>query len=105
MRYVDGIDLSLRTLQRLLRSAKLYRNKFKSDILEVALFLELELGRYRKMHGYTIMHLKCIQEGLVVSQETVTFLLNILDPDGVSIRRRMYFNLVPISCGLILMTN
>ena len=50
------------------------------------------------MHGYKIMHLKCIQEGLVVSQETVRFLLNILDPDGVSIRRhgrlrrRMYFN-------------
>ena len=88
LRALDDVDLSLRILQRLLKSAKLYRRKFKSDILEVALFLELELGRYGKMYEYKMMHLKCIQEGFVVSQETIRLLLHILDPDGIFIRQR-----------------
>lgn len=47
------------------------------------------------------MHLKCLQEGFVVRQETVRVLLKILDPNGVNLRkrrrlrRRQYFNKGP----------
>ncbi|KAL4084142.1 hypothetical protein QTP88_027977 [Uroleucon formosanum] len=34
------------------------------------------------------MHLKCIQNGFTVTQETVRYLLNDLDPEGVAIRKR-----------------
>ena len=33
------------------------------------------------------MHIKCIQNRLLVSQETVRMLLHILDPEGIAIRR------------------
>lgn len=50
------------------------------------------------MVGYRMMHLKCIQEGLVVKRETVRLLLSVLDPVGVAhrrarkLRRRRYHN-------------
>ena len=39
-------------------------------------------------HGYKLMHLKCIQAGLVVTQTTIRHLLLILDPRGVQLRKR-----------------
>ncbi|GAA6098847.1 uncharacterized protein LOC125141277 [Tachysurus ichikawai] len=40
------------------------------------------------LHGYKMMHLKCIQADYVVTQETIRQLLKILDPHGVQLRRR-----------------
>ena len=40
------------------------------------------------LHGYKMMHLKCIQAGYVVTQETIRRLLKISDPHGVQLRRR-----------------
>nr|XP_022340813.1 uncharacterized protein LOC111135234 isoform X2 [Crassostrea virginica] len=48
------------------------------------------------MHGYRWMHLKCLERGLVVDQDTVLGLLHIIDPEGVEyrktrrLRRRVY---------------
>ncbi|XP_046579233.1 uncharacterized protein LOC124286835 [Haliotis rubra] len=48
-----------------------------------------------------MMHLKCIQNGLVVTQEVVRQLMQIIDPQGVKLRRRHrllrreYFNYGP----------
>lgn len=46
--------------------------------------------------GYKLMHLKCIQSGLEVTQKTAQHLLQILDPQGAQLRqgnrlrRRLY---------------
>lgn len=96
--YVDGIIISLSTLRRYLRTLRLFRRKAPSDILDVATFLQDQLARYGMLHGYKLMHMKCIQAGYVVTQETIRRLLKILDPCGVQLRhrnrlrRRMYQN-------------
>uniref|UniRef100_A0A3B1K095 Zmp:0000000984 n=1 Tax=Astyanax mexicanus TaxID=7994 RepID=A0A3B1K095_ASTMX len=85
---IDGISLSIRTLRRILKSLRLYRRKNKSDLLDIALFLTEHLERHGKLHGYKLQHLKCLQAGYVVSQDTVRHLLKVLDPRGVELRRR-----------------
>ena len=90
--------LSIRSLRRILSSARLYRRKHNSDILEVAMFLMNEIEESGQLHGYKFMHLKCIQRGFVVNQNTVRLLLHIIDPVGIEnrrrnrLRRRMYQN-------------
>lgn len=81
--HVDRIIISMRTLHWHLKHLRLYRWKNQTDLLEVALFLMNELDRYGKLHGYKLLHLKCIQAGFVVSQRVIRHLLGILDPDGV----------------------
>ena len=82
-----GIVVSLRHLKRILKRLRLYRRKHRTGILEVALFIEGELGHTGQLHGYKWMHQKCLKEGIVDSQETVRYLLHILDPVGMSVRR------------------
>lgn len=92
-----GIVLSLRTLKRILRAHGLYRRKFKSDILQVALFISDTVEQHGSYHGYRWMHSRCIHDGLVVDRETVRILLQIIDSEGVMARsrrrlqRRSYF--------------
>ena len=69
-----GIILSSRTLKRVLKRYRLYRRNYKTDLLEVVFFIEKELRECGKLHGYRWMHIKCIQNRLVVSQETVRML-------------------------------
>lgn len=94
----DGINISMSTLRRHLKSLGLFRRKAQSDVLDVALFLQEQLNQHGMLHGYKFMHLKCIQSGLVVTQRTVRHLLKILDPQGVQLRqwnrlrRRLYTN-------------
>ncbi len=82
-----GIIISIRSLKRILKRHRLYRRKYKTDILEVTFFIEKQLRECGKLHGYLWMHNMCTRSGLVVSQETVRLLLHILDKDGVDIRR------------------
>lgn len=95
---VDGILISLRTLRRIMSTLRLHRRKNQSDVLDVALFLMEQLQTHGKLHGYKLQHLRCIQEGFVVTQNTVRHLLKILDPRGVELRqrnrlrRRLYHN-------------
>ena len=85
---LNGKVISLRSLRRILSRAKLYRRKNQSDVLDVALFLMAEMETYGQLHGYKMMHLKCTQHGLVVSQSTVRFLLHIIEPEGIMLRKR-----------------
>lgn len=85
---MDGIEISMSTLQRQLKLLGLFRRKAQSDLLEVALFVNEQLNQYGMLHGYKFKHLKCIQAGLVASQYTVHVLLKILDPQGVQLRSR-----------------
>ena len=83
-----NLTLSLRHLKRILQNMHLYRRKFKSSNAEVTMFLQDQLNKSGKMHGYRWMHFKCIQHGLVVTQDTVRLLLQILDPAGVEQRKQ-----------------
>ncbi|KAF7651773.1 hypothetical protein LDENG_00105740 [Lucifuga dentata] len=61
--HIDGIVISLSTLRRHLKSLHLFRRKGRSDLLDIAVFLQDQLSRYGMLHGYKMMHLKCIQAG------------------------------------------
>lgn len=93
--------ISLRTLKRILSTLKLHRRKNYSNIYEVAKFIKEEVQKSGKMHGYKWMHLRCILNSFVVTQDVVRELLIIMDPKGVEIRkrntlrRRQYFNKGP----------
>lgn len=95
---LDQINISMRTLRRVLSRMGLYRRKNESDPIDVASFLIDQLDGHGRLHGYKFHHLNCIQAGFVVTQSTVRHLLKFLDPHGVEQRRRnrlmrrMYFN-------------
>lgn len=82
------IHISKRQLKRLLNKMGLYRRRKYTDIEVVAHFLETEMRNSGQLHGYRWMHLKCVQQGLVVAKEKVRSLMSILDPNGVDIRSR-----------------
>ena len=82
------IFTSERTVKRHASSMRLFRRKFKSDVMDVALFIQDELERSGQLHGYRWMYWKCRKSGLVVSQEDTRNLLRVLDSDGVETRRR-----------------
>ncbi|KAL3855625.1 hypothetical protein ACJMK2_014832 [Sinanodonta woodiana] len=89
------IDTLLRFYFRLNVSQK-YKNK--TDLIQVAAFLQKQMEKSGWLHGYRWMYTKCCIEGLVVDGESVRVLLQIIDPDGVELRksrrlrRRIYFN-------------
>ncbi|KAJ8914173.1 hypothetical protein NQ315_016252 [Exocentrus adspersus] len=77
LRSLHNIDISLRTLKRILRKLNLRRRKNYTNIHQVIRFIEQKW-----------IHLKCMQNGFVVTQNVVRELLKLLDPDGVEIRKR-----------------
>lgn len=83
-----GINLSDRHLRRILKKMNLYRRKSYTDILTVARFIEENVANHNQLHGYKWIHLKCLQNNLVVNQEVVRVLLKLIDPEGVEIRTR-----------------
>ena len=83
-----GYIITQRHLRRILRGLNLYRRHLYSDPEEVLNFLMGQMNGSGQLHGYIIMHQKCLQAGFTVSQEVVRLFLGILDPDGVNLRRR-----------------
>lgn len=79
--YQDGIDISMSTPRRHLKSLGLFRWKAQSDVLDVALFLQEQLNQFKDTNS-----------ALVVTQRTVRHLLKILNPQGVQLRRCLYVN-------------
>ncbi len=96
-----AVVISYRHLKRILRGAGLFRKKYFSDILDVCIFVQQELQGSGQSFGYRWLHLRAIQAGFVVSQDTIRQLLKLLDPHGVSLRsrrilhRRLYHNVGP----------
>ena len=92
-----GIIISLRHLKRKLRELGLYRRKQWTNYCEVVAFLKKELQASGQLHGYRMMHAKCISNGLEVRKEDVRLILSLLDPAGVQsrrsgrLRRRAYY--------------
>ena len=83
-----GIVLSKRTLERILSKKQLWRRKNKTDVAEVATFIEQQLETSGQCHGYRWMHQKCWLHGIVTDRETVRILLQLLDGEGVDLRSR-----------------
>jgi hypothetical protein len=86
--WYNRIVISIRSLRRILSKLKLFRRKHISNIFDVAMFVMEQVEQSGQLYGYKLLHLKCIQNGFVVSQETIRFLLQIIDPDGVNTRKR-----------------
>ena len=82
------VIISISTLKRKLRSMRLSRKKDFSDLLDVALFITQELESSGQLHGYRWMHQKCILSGFKIPRDTVYHIMKLLDPDGVSMRKR-----------------
>ena len=82
------IIISLRTLKRSLRSQHLFRRKYYTDVLDIARFVSDQLREYGGFHGYRWMHLKCRQAGFVTTRQVVYAIMQILDKDGVELRRK-----------------
>lgn len=82
----------------------MFRRKQRSDILDVATFVEDQLNESGQMLGYRTMHLKCVQSGLSVARHTVYSIMELLDPSGLHarlrrrLRRRRYFVSGPNHC-------
>ena len=85
---VDGTVVSMRTLKRVLRRLGLFRRLHYSDFMDITLFILSEVEKSGQLHGYKMMHQKCILQKYVVTQETVRHILRIIDPIGVEIRQR-----------------
>ena len=91
-----SIILSIRHLRRLLSNMDLRRRKY-STLSDITAFIESQLQGSGALHGYRIMHAKCIENGLRVKKEDVRLILQELDPEGVKQRasrrlaRRSYF--------------
>ncbi|XP_077862696.1 uncharacterized protein LOC144344733 [Saccoglossus kowalevskii] len=89
------------SLKRWLRKLGLFRRKKFTNIDDVVSFIQRQIQGSNQLPGYRWIHLKCIQSGLVVTQETVRLLLKLLDPVGVllrsrrRLRRRRYYSKGP----------
>ncbi|KAG9278008.1 hypothetical protein AMEX_G5792 [Astyanax mexicanus] len=83
-----NIKISLRTLERKLQKKKLWRRKYKTDIAEVASFIDQQLQTSGKQHGYRWMHQKCWMAGIITDRETVRQLMRLMDGTGVDLRAR-----------------
>ena len=51
------------------------------------MFVHQELKRNGRMQGYRWLHLRAIQLGFVVQQDTIRQIIKVLDPQGVELRR------------------
>ena len=58
--YIDGIVIGLSTLLMNLRTVGPFRRNAHHDLLDIVAFLQDQLNRQGMLHGYKIMHLKCI---------------------------------------------
>ncbi|CAG9824029.1 unnamed protein product [Phaedon cochleariae] len=95
------ILISERQLKRYLKQLNLYRRKNYTDLTIISDFIDQQILGSGSLHGYRWMHLKCLQNGLVVTMNTVRRLLKEKDPEGVELRsrnrlrRRAYHNKGP----------
>ena len=96
-----GVEISLRTLHRLLRKNSLYRKGVQSSAVEIVSFIQNELQGSGSCIGYRAMQQRCINNKLSVSQAVVAEILRDLDPVGVdarrrrTLRRRLYYSRGP----------
>lgn len=81
------ILISIRTLKRHCRKLGLFRRKHHTDLEEVISFVRQELRHTGQMQGYRWLHLRALQTGYVVQQDTIRQIIKLIDPQGVESRR------------------
>lgn len=82
------IKISKRTLKRRLKCMQLYRKKYFSSYADIIDKISEEINASGKCHGYKWLHLKLVQKGLVLTQSQVRMCLNILDAEGIDLRKK-----------------
>lgn len=90
--------ISVRTLKRICRRLGLFRRKNQSDLEEVLAFVLHEIMTNGQMQGYRWLHLRAVQQGLVVSQDTIRQIIKLVDPQGVELRRARRLRRRQYSC-------
>ncbi|XP_034051654.1 uncharacterized protein LOC117561399 isoform X2 [Gymnodraco acuticeps] len=85
--HTNHIVISVRTLKRICKRLNLFRRKNQSDLEEVLAFVQHEIMTNGQMQGYRWLHLRAIQQGLVVSQDSIRRIIKLVDPQGVELRR------------------
>lgn len=65
---IDVMTISLLTLRWHVATLSLFIRKTHSDLLDIAMFLQDQLDKYGMFLENKMMHLKCIQDGHVVTQ-------------------------------------
>ena len=83
-----GINVSGRTLQRILCRIGLHRRKNPSELRLVRNFVEAQLQKSGAFYGYHFMHCKLLQAGCIVSREIVRGLPHELEPEGVQLHKK-----------------
>ena len=77
----------IQILKRHCRDLGLFRRKQHSNLDEVLAFVHQELQHNGQMQGYRWLHLRAIQLGFIVQQDTIRQIVKFLDPQGVELRR------------------
>ncbi|KAF7653483.1 hypothetical protein LDENG_00082350, partial [Lucifuga dentata] len=80
-----SLIINIRTLKR--QRLRLFRRKNHTNVEEVAAFLQTEIGGNGQIQRYRWLHLRAVQRGYVVTQDTIRQLIKLLDPVGVELRR------------------
>ena len=97
LEHVHDVTISERQLKRILRELTLRRRGGYSSLPEVVRFLMTEIRSSGMLHGYRMMHARCIENNVRVKKEDVRLILREIDPEGVQsrigrrLRRRNYF--------------
>lgn len=94
----NQIVISVRTLKRICRRLGLFRRKNQSDLDEVLAFVQHEIMTNGQMQGYRWLHLRAVQRGFVVSQDTIRRIIKLVDPQGVELRRARRLRRRQYSC-------
>lgn len=88
LRTVHSIEISTRQMKRLFKQYGLRRKKNFSELDSLVQFIISELRSSGQMHGYRWLHSKCLLNGFTVTREMIRRILQVLDGDGVEIRRK-----------------
>lgn len=90
--------ISVRTLKRICKRLGLFRRKNQSNLEEVLAFVQQEIMINGQMQVYRWLHLRAIQHGFVVSQDTVRCIIKLVDPQGVELRQAWRLRRRQYSC-------
>lgn len=86
-----NIEISLRHLNRILRSLNLFRRHNHIEPEEALNRISEQLRGSASCFGYRLMHQKLRSDGINVDRETVRLALKELDPEGVTSRTNKRF--------------
>ncbi|VDI11446.1 Hypothetical predicted protein [Mytilus galloprovincialis] len=80
--------ISYRHLKRILKKLRLFRRKHYTPLEDVVAFIKDNIKGSGRLHGYRWMFMKCRQAGLTIQKEYVRIIMQIINPEGVEMRRK-----------------